>query len=237
VTEHVEAALGGGATDPGSAVVVWGDGWHPGVVGIVASRVVDRWQRPAVVVSFDGDLGVGSARSVDGFHLYRALEECGALLERFGGHKMAAGLSIRRPRIEEFADRLRALAAEHLSSERPAPVLRLDLELPLRGVTHGLCDALHHLAPHGNSNPAPLLAVRGVRLDAPSTVGPDKKHLRGRLVDGEASLPAIGFGHGHRLADLAGGGACDAAFHLERDRWNGRDRLQARLVDIRPTAG
>lgn len=236
VTEHVEEVLRQGPLDPGSAVVVWGDGWHPGVVGIVASRVVDRWQRPAIVVSFEGDLGVGSARSVDGFHLFQALEDCGGLLERFGGHRMAAGLSIRRPRIEEFAARMRALAAASLSPERPAPVLPLDLELPLSDVTLGLWAELRHLAPHGNGNPAPLLAVRGVRLEAPSAVGPERKHLRVRLRDGEACVPAIGFGHGHRLGELAEETKYDVAFHLERDRWNGRDRLQARLADIRPSA-
>lgn len=236
VTEHVERVLATGFdAESDGAVVVWGDDWHRGVVGIVASRMVERWRRPAVVVSFDGDLGEGSGRSVEGFHLYDALRECEPLLEGFGGHRMAAGLRVRRERIEEFARRLRELAATRLQAAREPPHLAIDLELPLAEVGPDLADALRHLAPHGAGNPAPVLAVRRVRLAGPAAVGREGAHLQATLRDGEAGLRAIGFGFGDRLDELGPEGRWDVAFHLERDVWRGRERLQARLLDVQPS--
>lgn len=234
VTGDVERVLAAGFdAESDGAVVVWGDGWHRGVVGIVASRMVERWRRPAVVVSFDGDLGEGSGRSVEGFHLYDALRECAPLLEGFGGHRMAAGLSVRRERIEEFARRLRELAVTRIEAAREPPDLAIDLELPLAAVGPELADALRHLGPHGAGNPPPVLAVRNVRLDSPAAVGKEGAHLQATLRDGEAALRAIGFGYGDRLAELRPDDHWDVAFHLERDAWRGRERLQARLLDVR----
>jgi len=237
VTAEVEEVLDrtfDAASQP--AVVVWGDDWHRGVVGIVASRMVERWRRPAVVISFEGDHGEGSGRSVEGFHLFDALRECGELLEGFGGHRMAAGLRIRRDRIEEFAVRLRQLAATRLVTVPETPGLPIDLELPLAAVNVDLHDALRHLAPHGTDNPAPVLAVRGVRLEKAAVVGQARAHLQATLRDGDETLRAIGFGLGDRLSELREGERFDAAFHLERDVWRGRERLQARLIDLRPSA-
>lgn len=235
VTEQVEQALEG-RFEPGAdpALVVWGDDWHRGVIGIVASRMVDRWQRPAVVVSFDGDVGEGSGRSVAGFHLHDALGQCEALLESYGGHQMAAGLRIRRERIEEFAARLRELAAAVVASLVEPASLRIDLELRLCEVSDGLADALAHLAPHGPENPLPVLAVRGVALERPSAVGRGAGHLQATLRDGEAAVRAIAFREGARVAELRAGRRFDVAFHLERDVWRGRERLQARVLDLRP---
>ena len=235
VTEQVERALEGRfAPDADPAVVVWGDGWHRGVIGIVASRMVDRWARPAVVVSFDGDVGEGSGRSVAGFHLHDALAQCGGLLEGYGGHQMAAGLRIRRERIEEFAARLRELVVAGLEARAEPGALRIDLELPLAGVTGELADALEHLAPHGADNPAPILVVRDVALEQPAAVGRGQAHLQATLRDGETALRAIAFGQGSRAPELRAGRRFDAAFHLERDVWRGRERLQARVLDLRP---
>jgi single-stranded-DNA-specific exonuclease len=238
LTAEVERTLGESFDAGGHpALVVWGEHWHRGVVGIVASRMVDRWRRPAVVVSFDGEVGEGSGRSVEGFHLFDALRECEELLEGFGGHRMAAGLRIRRERIEEFATRLRELAAERLEALPDAPELRIDLELPLAEVDARLADALRHLAPYGAGNPAPVIAVRGVRLEAPATVGEAGRHLRATLRDGASALRAIGFGMGPRIDEVREAASVDATFQLERDVWRGRERLQARLLDLRPAAG
>lgn len=234
VTLDVERALADRFdAEADRAVVVWGDDWHRGVVGIVASRMVERWRRPAIVVSFDGDLGEGSGRSVDGFHLYEALRECEGLLERFGGHRMAAGLSIRRDRIEAFSARLRELAAAVPDTTDAAPALCVDLELPLAEVTPRLADVLEHLGPHGNDNPAPVLVARGVTFERAVAVGREGTHLQATMRDGGAALRAIGFGQAERLTELGDGARLDVAFHLERDAWQGRERLQARLLDVR----
>lgn len=235
VTGNVERALEGRFdSEADRAVVVWGDDWHRGVIGIVASRMVERWHRPAVVISFDGDVGEGSGRSVEGFHLHDALRDCAPLLESFGGHQMAAGLRIRRERVEEFAARLRELAADRLDTGREPAALPIDLALSLAEVTPELGAALGHLAPHGPGNPSPVLAVRGVRLEEPRAVGTGAAHLQAMLREGEASLRAIGFGLGGRTDDLQSGDRFDVAFHLEIDIWRGRERQQARVLDLRP---
>lgn len=236
VTGNVERALEGRFdSDADRAVVVWGDDWHRGVIGIVASRMVERWHRPAVVISFDGDVGEGSGRSVEGFHLHDALRDCAPLLESFGGHQMAAGLRIRRERVEEFAARLRELAAGRLDTGREPAALPIDLELSLGEVTAQLSATFGHLAPHGSGNPRPVLAVRGVRLEEPRAVGTGAAHLQATLRQDESSLRAIGFGLGELSDDLRPGDRFDVAFHLELDSWRGRDRLQARVLDLRPS--
>ena len=216
------------------AVVLWGDGWHPGVIGIVASRVAEATFRPAVVIAFDGDVGRGSGRSIPGFHLFRALQELSPLLERFGGHRMAAGFSIRRDRMEEFADRLRELAARELRDEAAVEDLRVELAAPLARLDAGLREWLARLEPFGAENPAPVLVARGVRLDRVRPVGTRGAHLRLELVDEGTRLAGIGFGLGDREAELRVAGPRDVAFHLEENRWNGRRQLQARVLDVRP---
>ena len=230
-------ALLDGVYDPARdrAVVLAAKGWHPGVIGIVASRVVERLHRPALLIAIpDGDGAArGSARSITGFHLLDAIRACGGHLERFGGHAAAAGFDIRPERIDAF----RAAFAEHartLLPEEPRPELRVDLDLPLAEATPDLARYLAHAGPFGVGNPTPVFVARGVRVKDAKPVG-DGRHLRLTLADGGARLAAIAF----RMAETHGGiaasgGAVDAAFQLQEDSWNGRTRLQARLVDLRP---
>ncbi|MDT8435207.1 MAG: single-stranded-DNA-specific exonuclease RecJ [Gemmatimonadota bacterium] len=219
------------------SVVVWGDEWHPGVIGIVASRLCEAYQRPAVVISFDGETGRGSGRSVPGFHLFRALAELEPLLERFGGHRLAAGLTIRRDRIDEFADRFEAIAARELVESPAAHDLPIDLELGLDEADAELEGWLARLEPFGTENPRPLLASRGVCLQRPGVVGPRGAHLRVELASPGAEgkrLGGIGFGLGDQAEGLTPDVLWDIAFHLETNHWNGNAELQARIVDIRP---
>lgn len=216
------------------SLVVWGDGWHPGVLGIVAGRLADRFHRPVAVVGLEGDRGRGSARSVPGFHLHRALERCSETLERFGGHEGAAGFEIRRGEVARFAARLEEVARRALGSERLDPELRVDLTVPLSRADRELESLLRHMAPFGAGNPRPVLVSRGVRVSDPSRVGDGGEHLRARLTGDGAELQAIGFGMGDRAARLTPDSTWDAAYHLVEDRWRGRSRLQARLRDLRP---
>jgi len=234
VTEEVDAIIARTFdADRDGALVVWGDTWHPGVVGIVASRVVERWHRPAVIVAFDGDTGKGSGRSVRDFHLDDALETCSPLLEKFGGHSMAVGLTIQRTNIQEFARQLNALAQNRLAGAPAEELLAVDLELDLKHVNLDLYEALKHLMPFGAGNPAPVLVSRNVRFENVALVGDAGIHLRARLHSESSSLQAIGFRLGGRRGEVQTNSQYDVAYNLQSDTWRGRRRLQAQLIDFR----
>ncbi|MBA3319344.1 MAG: single-stranded-DNA-specific exonuclease RecJ [Gemmatimonadales bacterium] len=216
-----------------SGFVLAGDGWHPGVVGIVASRVVERYGRPAFLIAFDGDIGKGSGRSISRFDLHSALLACGDLLERYGGHQMAAGLTIRRQNLEAFRERFGEIARESLAPEDLGPEQRVDLELGLHQVTYELERLCRYLEPCGTGNASPVFGVRGVRLAGRARVG--QGHLKGTLDDGRCRLPAIGFQWADRVPWLTDG-PVDAAFRLELNEWNGQMSLQARLCALGPAA-
>jgi single-stranded-DNA-specific exonuclease len=215
-------------------------GWHAGVVGIVASRVVERYGRPTFLVAVDPKSGVGrgSGRSISGFDLHGALHACGDLLERFGGHRMAAGLTMHRDRIAAFRERLNALVAGQLSPDDLGPEQRVDVVLGLEEVTPTLEELLRLLEPCGTGNSAPVLGVRDVLLTNWRLMpARDPKHLRGDLVSGGARLPCIGFGWADRLPDGWRPGQAvrvDAAFRLEVDSFTGVPVLQARLCALTP---
>lgn len=223
---------------PGSdrAVVLWSDDWHPGVIGIVASRIVERVHRPTVLVAFEGDVGRGSGRSVAGFHLHRALEQCADLLERFGGHRMAAGFDIRRANVEAFRERFASIAEQELGSEDLVPELAIDLVASLSNAAGELPRWLRHLGPFGVGNPSLLIEVRQLEMERPILTGADEAHIKTTLVDSDGTrLPAIGFGMGGRFRELLESRLWDVVFELIEDRWRGRVRPVARLRDFRPS--
>jgi single-stranded-DNA-specific exonuclease len=218
------------------AVVLASEGWHPGVIGIVASRVVERVHRPTVLVALEGAKGRGSARSIPGFDLYEAVAACAPHLERFGGHRQAAGMDLRRDAVPAFRRAFLAAAARRLeASELLVPRLGIDLELPLEEMSLALADILRHLGPHGIGNPRPVFLARDLQIaGAPRTVG--KGHLKLRLARDGALLQAIGFGMAERLAATAKEGeSVDAVFQLQVNEYRGRRTPQARLLDLRPT--
>lgn len=219
------------------AIVLASDGWHPGVIGIVASRVVEAFYRPTVLIALEGEGGRGSGRSIPGFHLYDALEACQAHLEGFGGHRAAAGLQIRRDRVEAFREALNARASSELRPEDLSPTLHVDIELPLSEVSAEMWRFLAHFGPFGMGNPTPVFVARNVRLRGePEVVGDD--HLRLRL---DADGGAIHEGIGYRLAPesewLKPSEPVDLAFHVRLRQWQGIEYLQAQVVDVRPCEG
>ena len=217
-----------------AAIVLGSEAWHPGVIGIVASRIVERYGRPTFLVAWDeaGGFGRGSGRSIARFDLHGALHRVGAHLEKYGGHTMAAGFTIRRDRFDEFRVAFLAVAGELLTPDDLAPSQRVDLELPLASVNQELERLIRHLEPCGAGNPAPVFGVRNARAVGARRVGTN--HLRFTLDDGSAVLPAIGF----RWADAVPGEwliePLDVAFRLERDEWQGRTSLQARIASLAP---
>ncbi len=204
------------------AYVLWGEDWHEGVVGIVASRLVERYHRPVVLVAGADGLWKGSGRSIASFDLHAALGECAAFLERFGGHRAAAGLSIDPERIESFADAFAAYAETTVAEEDLAPTTVVDAVLP-RGaqLTLVLCAELRRLAPFGLGNPQVTLLAPACEVADLATVG-EGKHLRFRVRrDGFDAGSAIAFGQGTQLDRFRRVGRYDVAFRLEENHWNG----------------
>ena len=211
-----------------AALVLAADGWHPGVVGIVASRIVERYGRPAFLVALDGDAGKGSGRSITGFDLHAALHECADLLERWGGHRMAAGLTLKRANLPAFRERFAAVGRARLKAEELGPHQRIDVALSLPEATTELERLCRHLEPTGLGNPGPVFGARGIQWGAPRIVG--SGHLKGTLTSNGSKLDAIAFGWAERAPDLAR--PVDVAFRLEENSFNGRTTLQARVVAI-----
>ncbi|MGZ8688671.1 MAG: single-stranded-DNA-specific exonuclease RecJ [Gaiellaceae bacterium] len=201
--------------------VVWGEDWHQGVIGIVASRLVERYSRPVVLVAGSGEEWKGSGRSVPAFDLHAALGSCVEHLERFGGHRAAAGLSIRPERLEPFAEAFAAQADAELAGVDLAPVTRIDAVVPAAALTLDLARELDLLAPFGLGNPDVTLLVASCEAVDPTTVG-EGKHLRFRVRQhGRDAGSAIAFGFGAQLEQLRDVGRYDVAFRLKQNRWNG----------------
>ena len=246
-TEEVFAVLEG-SCDPARdrGLVVAGDGWHPGVIGIVASRVVERFHLPAVVIALDEERGRGSARSIPRFDLHGAITECAEHLDRFGGHHQAAGMDISRDRVAAFRAAFQAVALRRLGTAELRPVLAADTEIALHEVDLALNHYLSYLGPFGRENPDPVFVTRRVRLAAPPRVL-NGGHLKFRLVgDGAgsrkrgrrpASLNAIGFGLADKLpVDSLQNGPVDVAFTLLENTFRGVTTVEARVLDVRPSA-
>ena len=213
-------------------LVLAAEGWHPGVIGIVASRIVEEFGRPTILIALEGDEGKGSGRSISPFDLHAGISRCRELLLRFGGHRSAAGVTIARDRVPDFARTFNEVAKETLTPADLIPELRADLEVELQDVTDGLEALLRHVEPCGIGNPSPVLIARGVTVVAPPKVV-GKDGLRVLLHQNATELTALGWGMAHRIGELLVGSTVDVAFRLERDEWNGESRLQARLADFR----
>jgi single-stranded-DNA-specific exonuclease len=206
--------------------ILAGQGWHPGVIGIVASRIVERYRRPAVLVALEGDVGTGSARSIPGFDLLAALHACAEHLERYGGHHAAAGLTLTTDRLEDFQAAFEAHAAAVLTPELLLGVERVDAAVCGSELGLDLVEELELLEPTGLGNPAPRLLIPGGRLADLRPMG-EGRHARFKIVSGGSRTPAVAFGCDGSLRHQVGM-PLDASFRLERNCWNGA--VEPRLV-------
>lgn len=222
-----------GDRDPGPAIVIAGEGWPAGVVGIVAAKLVDRYQRPAFVVGIDPETGVGrgSARTAGGVNLYRALCEAAPCLERYGGHAAAAGFTVRRESIAALCESLGSACAKLAAGSGPVASGReVDAEVRLAEVDERLAQELAGLGPFGQENPSPLLVTRNVRVTAARRVG-DGSHLKLTLEDDRSTTrTAIGFQMGDREVDV--GARVDLAFLPTISIWQGRRSAELELADL-----
>jgi single-stranded-DNA-specific exonuclease len=228
-TERVERELG---WPDCASIMLWSERWHPGVLGIVASRLVERFQRPAILASVQGEWARGSGRSVAGLDLTQVLAGCHDLLEAYGGHAYAAGLTAARGNLEAVRERVESLARARLDLASCVPRLTLDADLPFAACDLGLIEWLEKLPPHGLENPEPTFRVEDARIDSWSRVG-NGKHLRLWLRDDSGVAEGIGFGLGERTLDVAPGGPSSVAYVPQRNEWMGETRIQLKVKALR----
>src|SRR5438552_5909567 len=224
-------------TDPDigarSILVVAGDGWHRGVIGIVASKLVDAFHRPAIVLSIEDGVAHGSCRSIPRFDMLGALERCAHLLSRFGGHKQAAGLTLDAARIKELRFAVNEVADETLGPDDLMPRLRIDGDLTFRGITGGVAAGIASLAPFGAGNPRPVFAARGVEIiDGPRKL--KERHLKMALKQDGRIFRAVAWRAAERHDYLTEHkAALDVAFSLEQNQYNGETFVELTLADLR----
>jgi single-stranded-DNA-specific exonuclease len=217
-------------------LVLSGDGWHRGVIGIVAQRVVERYHRPALVIGIEDGVGVGSGRSIKSFHLLEALTEVSDLFQRFGGHAQAAGFAMTCEGIPELTRRFEEYARTALKASDLAPMLRVDAPVDLADVDWPLYQELIQLEPFGMGNPTPVLCAWGVRLAAAPRVLREK-HLKLRVGNGARTLDALGWGWAQRAPSLEAGNLVDLAFTLEQNNYQDMASLQLIIKDVVTSGG
>ncbi|MBR5912159.1 MAG: single-stranded-DNA-specific exonuclease RecJ [Bacteroidales bacterium] len=221
------------------STVVFNENWHKGVIGIVASRLTDYYYRPTIVLTMANDLITGSARSIRNFDIYDAIDNCSDLLEHFGGHKYAAGLSMKPENLKEFSQRFEAYVAEHLVEEDFVPELEVDLNINFRDITPKFMRILNQFAPFGPGNMAPVFCTDNV-IDAGGSrpVG-SHRHLKLTVIQqqdkGQGAVPfsGIAFQKGDLFDRISTGETFSICYHLEYNTWQGRTTLQLNVKDIK----
>ncbi len=243
-TQTTEEALAMLAADPDNdkrhTTVVYSPSWHKGVVGIAASRLTENYFRPTIVFTgAEGDIISGSARSVSDFDIYSAIDSCRDLLTNFGGHRFAAGLSLRREDLPAFKERFEAYVAAHITAEQQQPVIQIEAEVALAELEPAW-KVLRHLEPFGPGNERPLFLTRHLcNAHGTKAVGKEKEHLHLDVTDGSlvasnaaAVFAGIAFGQGDKATHFQNGHSADICYHLEENTFNHRTTLQLMAVDI-----
>ena len=220
------------------STVVYVPHWHKGVLGIVASRLMESYYRPTIVLSA-GEDGIisGSARSVDGFDVYAAIDSCHDLLTNFGGHKYAAGLSMREEDLPEFKERFEAYVAAHIRPDQLQPTLDIESELQLCDITRSFYNVLRHLEPFGPGNPRPLFVSRRLINHRDSrVVGKDREHLRLDVTDRVNAITGIAFGRADMAEYIQNGNVVDICYELNENTFNNHTTIQMMVHDIKPSS-
>ena len=218
--------------DNDSAIVLHQEAWHPGVIGIVASRLVERYYRPTIMMTTVDGVAKGSARSISGFNIHEALKRCEDKLIQFGGHKYAAGLTVELDRLDEFRDAFKQVAAELLTEDLLTPEIKIDAEVQLSDLTPKFIRVLSQFAPFGPENMRPVFAARSVEvLGQPRIVG--KNHLRFKVRSNTHVVDAIGFNLGHLLSRVQSGNKIDIAFSLDEGEFAGETVPQLKIRDVK----
>ncbi len=216
--------------------VVYQEDWHKGVIGIVASRLIETYYRPTLVFTKNGNKLAASARSVSGFDVYNALEACSESIEQFGGHRYAAGLTLLEENYKEFKSSFEAVVKDSIPETLRTPEIKIDAEISLGEITDKSMRIINQFGPFGPQNMKPVFVARGLKDNGYGrTVGADDSHLKLSIItdDNRSVYNAIGFNLGHYYEQLKDGEIFDAVFTIEENVWNGRTSLQLNLKDIK----
>lgn len=216
-------------------IVLASQDWHPGVIGIVASRITDRYYRPTIIISVGQGIGKGSGRSIPGFNLYEALKQNREILQNYGGHEMAAGLMIEETQIQALRKALNLYAKENLLEKDLVPVLQADCEIAWNELSADLVEEIALMSPFGYHNPCPLLVLRGKRIANCKGVGANGNHLKMRVLDESGWLDGIAFNKGLHQEAINTCDRCDLAIVPEINRYKGQAKLQLVVKDLKPS--
>ncbi len=219
--------------DHEKVIVLDGEDWHAGVIGIVASKIVDRYHLPTVMISREGELSKGSARSIPRFNIYEAMSRCGELFEKFGGHELAAGFTLKSERIPALRERLGEEARSIFGDQPVMPEIMVDYRLTPKDISFDTIKQLKLLEPFGIGNPCPLFVYRGLKLLTAKTVGFDHKHLAVSVFDGINEIKCIGYNLGRLYPMLAACKKIDVICSIETNVWNNKESIQLNIKDIK----
>ncbi len=233
VEEAIAVVESEGYADTDKVLVVAKAGWHHGVIGIVASRLVERYYRPVIVIALEDGVGKGSARSIDGFDLFGALKQCDSVLEGYGGHTMAAGVTVLAEKLSELRQRLNQVADSWLSAEDLVPKVGAELEVSLSDLTIDLVEQIQLLAPFGSENPQPVFASCGVPLSHTRAVGKDGRHLQLYFSPEVGVRQGVAFRQGLLAEELVGLAQIDIAYQPDINEYQGVRSVQPKVSDIR----
>lgn len=212
------------------AIVVGGDNWHHGVIGIVSSKITDLYFKPSILLCYDDDLAKGSGRSIPGFDLHDALMKCQDTIEKFGGHSMAIGITIKKDNFDKFAKELENIAKDSKIDEI-IPIINVDAKINLNEVSRETVESLKQLEPFGEGNKTPIFALKNLKVDSIRSLS-EGKHIKMTLKDGNSVVNAIGFNLGYLADEYRIGDKIDVVGTLEINSFNGVDSLQINLKDV-----
>ncbi len=212
------------------AIVVGGDNWHHGVIGIVSSKITDLYFKPSILLCYDNELAKGSGRSIPGFDLHDALMKCQDTIEKFGGHSMAIGITIKKDNFDKFANELEQIAKDSKIDEI-VPIINVDAKINLNEVSRETVESLKQLEPFGEGNKTPIFALKNLKVDSIRSLS-EGKHIKMTLKDGNSVVNAIGFNLGYLADEYRIGDKIDVVGTLEINSFNGVDSLQINVKDV-----
>jgi len=213
-----------------NTIVLGSKNWHHGVIGIVASKITEKFFKPTILICFEDEIGKGSGRSVPGFDLHGALSKCTDVLEKYGGHEMAIGLTVSEEQFEAFGDKFEQIA-EYENIKEIQPVIKIDSQLTVKDMDKKSIEQIKLLEPFGEQNKQPIFIYKNLKIDSIRTLS-EGKHLKLNLKDGNFTLNAIGFNLGDLADEFLMGDKVDVVGTLEINKFNGIETIQMNLRDI-----